>query len=443
MAVSKSAAQTATLVFQRLGLGAKPGGLARIASDPKAALAAELNMPGIALINDSRLPSYAQACLEGAKGTPGPEILRVMEERARVTKHLQPEIGFVERLVIFWSNHFAMSHRKAQTVRATIGQCERDVIRRNVLGSFPLMLREVISHPAMVRFLDNEESIGEESAVGLKKRVSYTENLAREMLELHTVGTGSFTESDVKALAKMLTGWSVERYGNPVLPNAGQFVFRSEWHQPGPQVFFGRTIPEGGIDQALAAMDILAAHPSTARKIATKLLRHFVTDEPTEDMIAPVAQTFLDTGGDLKAVAIALLNVPAVWTAPMQRIRTPYEMVVAQFRAFGSLIPESEQRAVDRILTVLNQPTWDPSSPEGFSDETLHWLSPQAIAFRLDAVQKIVKSLSKQVIVDPASLSTNLYGGALSKPTRERVAAGGSQVAGLTILFASPEFQRR
>lgn len=431
------------LVFQRFGLGAKPGGLARIGDDPKAALAAELNTPGVALITDPRVPSYAEACVASQTPRPAPDVVRTKEYNARLDKHMQPEIGFVERLVMFWSNHFAMSLKKSQAVRAVLGQFERDIIRKNVLGSFPTMLREVMTHPGMIWYLDNEESIGEESEVGLKKRVSYTENLAREMMELHTVGTGSFTESDVKALAKMLTGWTHVRKADPLPADYGQFMFRADWHQPGPQVFFGQQIPEGGVEQALTAFDILAAHPMTARRIATKLLRHFVTDEPSEEMIAPVAQAFLNTGGDLRAVVVAMLDLPASWSTPMKKIRTPYEMVIAQFRALGVRLPETEERLFDNILGTLNQPMWDPPSPEGFADETANWLSPNAIAYRLDAVQKLSNVLGKLKPVNPATLANSLYGSALSKPTRERVAAGGSQLAGLTILFASPEFQRR
>lgn len=443
MSTNLTPAQQATLIFQRFGLGAKPGGMSRIVGDPAAALANELNTPGVALINVAELPSYAQACVASEAARPTPDQVRLKEYKARIVKHLEPEIGFVERLVIFWSNHFTMSMRKAQAIRAVIGQCERDVIRRNVLGTFPNMLREMMTHPGMIRYLDNDESIGEESAVGLKKRVSYTENLAREAMELHTVGTGSFTESDVKALAKMLTGWTYARNAKPTPTNLGQFTFRSDWHQPGPQSFFGVNIPEGGMEQALAAFDILAAHPSTARKIATKLLRHFITDQPTEAMIAPLVKAYLDTRGDLKQVVIAMLTLPEALSTPMQKIRTPYEMVIAMFRAVGAPLPDSEARNLDRILTTLNQPTWDPPSPEGFADETATWLSPNGLAYRLDAIQKIAKAYGKKITVDPASLATSLYGATLSGPTRERVAAGGSQLAGLTILFASPEFQRR
>ncbi|MFC3693444.1 DUF1800 domain-containing protein [Chenggangzhangella methanolivorans] len=443
MAPSKLQAQQATLAFQRFGLGARRGGLARIANDPAAALVAELDSPDVALIKDASLPTYAQACLEGASPTPRPENVRLREYKARIAKHLQPEIGFVERLTIFWANHFAMSFRKAPLLRGTIGQFERDVIRRNALGSFPQMLHDAMRHPAMIRYLDNDESIGEESTLGLKRRVSYTENLARELMELHTVGSGNFTEDDVKALAKMLTGWSIVRASEATPASAGQFMFRPDWHQPGPQRFFGETIPEGGMEQADRAFAILAAHPATARRVATKLARHFVADQPTEEMIAPIAQAFIDSGGDLKRTAEALLTLDAAWSVPMAKIRTPYEMLVAQFRALGSALLDEESGVMDRILTTLNQPTWDTPSPEGFADETPNWLSPNAMAFRLDAVQQIAKVIGRRVFVNPATLSRDLFGAALSTQTRERVAAGGSQLAGLTILFASPEFQRR
>lgn len=443
MAVSKSKALRVSLLFHRFGLGAKPGGLARIADDPAAALVAELATPGVALINDPSLPSYAAACFEGAQPSPRPDAVRVVEVRARIKKHLQPEIGFAERLTLFWSNHFAMSFRKAPLLRATIGQFERDVIRPNVLGTFPQMLKQVMRHPGMIRFLDNDMSIGEESAFGLKRRVSYTENLAREMLELHTVGSGNYGESDVKALAKMLTGWSVVLKKEETPSNAGQFFYRAEWHQPGPQPFFGVTVPEGDMEQADKAFDLMSSHPATARRIATKLVRHFVTDDPSDDLVNPLVQTFLDTGGDLKQVTETLIGLERAWTAPASKYRTPYELMIAQFRALGTSLLPDEEGLLDRILVGLNQPFWDPPSPEGFSDDTADWLSPSSVAFRLDAVQQISKIIGRRKTVDPATLARGLYGGAMSRQTFERVAAGGSQLAGLTILFASPEFQRR
>jgi uncharacterized protein (DUF1800 family) len=450
MALTRAQAQKASLVFQRFGLGAKPKALARIAPDPKAALIAEVKKPRVALIVDDALPSYAEACQEGIAPYPRPDTVRAKEFDARLAKHMAADIGFVERLVIFWSNHFSMSFHKALIIRATIGQLERDVIRANALGKFGDMLAGVMRHPAMIKYLDNEESIGEESVVGFKRRVSYTENLAREMLELHTLGPGNYEESDVKALAKMLTGWSYVRPneaangvngGTP--QNGGQFIFRSDWHQQGPQTFLGRKIPEGGVEQAETAFAMLAAHPATARKIAKKLLLHFVTDEPSDDMIAPIAQAYTDSDGDLKQVALALIELPEAWSAPMTKIRTPYEFLMAQFRALGTLFTKEEAGSLMKILESLNHAAWDAPSPEGYPDDTLYWLTPNALSFRLDAAQLVARVIGRRVKVDPVTLARSLYGASMTAPTRERIGGAGSQLAALTILFVSPEFQRR
>ncbi|MBA3519427.1 MAG: DUF1800 family protein, partial [Rhizobiales bacterium] len=211
MPLSSAAAQQAVIAFQRFGLGAKPGGPLRIGASPKAALRAEINKPGIAAILDPTLPSYKKAAFESGGGIDRALKVREQEMHARFDKHLAVEIGFVERLVLFWSNHFSMSAKKGTGVVGMIGQFERDIIRKHVLGRFSDMLTEVINHPAMLFYLDNDGSISPNSFSGRRRPVSFTENLGREILDLHTVGRGRYSEPDVAALARMLTGWSYYR----------------------------------------------------------------------------------------------------------------------------------------------------------------------------------------------------------------------------------------
>jgi len=248
MTLRRDQERLAHLAMNRFGLGAKPGGIARIRDNPKAALKRELEKTGIADITNSTLPSYVQACQVVHTDFNAEHKLKEKELTARFNQHLKPEIGFVERLVLFFSNHFSMSILKDGAIRATIGQLERDVIRKNVLGSFNRMLLGVMKHPAMIRYLDNEDSIGPNSTSGINWGVGLNHNLAREILELHTLGVGGgYTEDDIDGLAKIITGWSFVRgweaagkYNGGNERNRGQFIYRKDWHEPGAQRVLGK-----------------------------------------------------------------------------------------------------------------------------------------------------------------------------------------------------------
>ncbi|RXF73254.1 DUF1800 domain-containing protein [Hansschlegelia zhihuaiae] len=455
MALSPAKAKLATLAFNRFGLGAKPGGLAKIGKNPLNALKRELATPDIALIPNENgdLPGYAKACQEGVAAIPDmAEINRANELKARFAKHIAVDIGYVERLVLFWSNHFSMLYSKSTIIKSTIGQWERDVVRKHVLGKFSDMLVQTIQHPAMIKYLDNDRSTGPVSPRG----VSNNENLARELLELHTMGLGAYTQDDVQALALMLTGWTFQR--DAQASDAGQFYFRPEWHQPGPQTFLGKNYPAGGLGQATAALVTLAKRPETGRNIARKLVRHFIMDEPTdgdeasmvafEAMVAQLAKVFIDTGGDLAKMSVALLDLPGAWVETPGKFRRPYEYLVAQMRALNDYraldkLMNPEGDTATRLLKGMFQPTWGWPTPDGYPDEDLHWMNPNAMAFRLDAAQQVARTVTDGLDFDPAVFANKLYGKALSTTTAERVAHAGSLLGGLTILFVSPEFQKR
>ncbi len=230
--------------------------------------------------------------------------------------------------------------------------------------------------------------------IGKEWGVGFNENLARETMELHTLGSGGgYTEEDVSAFAKILTGWSYVRgweadgrYNGGTPQNRGRFIYRRNWHEPGPIKLMGK-LYGGGQQQAVAALDDLAAHPATAEHIAFKLVRHFITDEPTPAMVDPLKQKFLQTGGDLKAVSLALLDLPEAWSTPLNKLRTPYEMSIAQYRALGVRYKNNETWAFSEPLYALNQMAWESPSPEGYSDDTLTWLNPDALRIRLDVAQ--------------------------------------------------------
>ena len=451
MALSREAAKQALIAFQRFGLGAKPGGAAKIGGDAKTAIRAEVQTRGIALINNPDLPGYARACSDSQKAFEHADGLRWLELKARFDKHMAPEIGFVERLVIFWANHFAMNINKDFAVRGTIGQWERDVIRAHVLGRFADMLRDTIEHPAMLSYLDNADSIGPNSPRDKQTGLGFNENLAREVLELHTIGSGSgYSEQDVTALAKILTGWSYVRGwevdyavngGTP--QNRGQFIYRDNCHEPGPITLMGKTYPAVGKQQMNLVLNHLAVHPATAEHIAFKLVRHFITDQPTPAMVNPLTRTFLNTEGNLKALALALLDLPEAWSTPLAKFRTPYEQTVAQYRALGVRYPDDKFWVMTEPLRALHQRPWEAPSPEGFSDETTTWLNPDAMRVRLDVAQITSWICIGKYEGNAVQLADRLFDAALSPATRQAVAAMGRNNGALTILLTSPEFQRR
>jgi uncharacterized protein (DUF1800 family) len=446
-----SAAQKALIALHRFGLGAKPGSIGRIGNSARAALGAELGTANIAAIQNPNLPSYEKACCESQMGFDRAEVVRQAEMNARVDKHMSVEIGFVERLVIFWSNHFSMSVEKAESVRGTIGQWERDVVRRHVLGRFSDILHATIRHPAMIAYLDNDTSLGPNSPVGQEWGWGFNENLAREILELHTLGSGGgYSEADVTAFAKMLTGWSYVRaweaddcVGGGNARNRGQFLYRDDRHEPGSFVLMGKNFPPVGKAQVETALDDLAVHPATAEHIAFKLVRHFITDNPTRAMVDPIKQKFLQTGGNLKAVALALIDLPQAWSTPFVKLRTPYEYSIAQYRALGRRYKNTDPWLLSEPLYALNQMLWEARSPEGYSDETPTWLNPDAMRLRTNIAQVVSWELAPHSRRNVPVLADSLFGSELSPATRSRlVSADGSNEA-LVILFSSPEFQRR
>jgi uncharacterized protein (DUF1800 family) len=453
MGVLQDQHKRAHIALNRFGLGAKPGAIGRIRSDPKAAILAELNTPDIALIISPGLPTYQEACQAVHRDFDIENGVKEKELTARIAKHLQPEIGFVERLVLFFSNHFSMSINKDGAIRATIGQLERDVIRKNVLGSFKTMLIGVMRHPAMLKYLDNDDSIGPNSPTGQSWGVGLNQNLAREILELHTLGVGSgYTQDDVESLARIITGWSFVRgweadgrYNGGRPGNRGQFIFRADWHEPGAQAVLGKTFTDTGAKQGILALAALADHPSTAQFLAFKLVRHFITDEPTPDLVDPVAAAYRTSRGNLKAVAQALIDLPGVWTMPLKKLRTPYELQIAEMRALARTYPENERWPFNEPLYALRHAPWERPAPDGYSDESAYWMGPDAMRIRLETAQLNAWSLReiKPYSRTALNLADSLFGAALSAASRQAVADAPDLQNGLAMVFMISEFQRR
>ena len=337
---------------------------------------------------------------------------------------------FRERLVWFWANHFTVSIRRGQ-VAPLAGAYVREAIRPHVTGRFGDMLLAVMRHPAMLLYLDNAGSVGPDSRVGLRQNKGINENLARECLELHTLSPASgYTQNDVIALAKLLTGWSVERRDEP------GFRFRPAVHQPGDKPLLGRNFAEGE-EGGRAALRFLAEHPWTHRHLATKLVRHFVADVPPPDAVRRVEGVLRDSGGDLRAASLEIIRLPGAWT-PLAKLRTPQELVLAALRGAG-LPPDREPR-FNGIVNGLGQGMFNAPFPIGWPDTAADWAGPEAMVRRIDWIYGFA---GHPELVEPATLGDTVLGGLLAPATAEAVRRAGSRRDAITLLLASPEFQRR
>jgi uncharacterized protein (DUF1800 family) len=353
------------------------------------------------------------------------------EAAAALAERVTSERPFVEHLVAFWSNHLCVSAGKAQ-VAPQAGSYERDVIRPHVLGRFEDMVMASARHPAMLTYLDNAQSVGPGSPgarAGQRnngRRRGLNENYARELLELHTLGVnGGYTQQDVQELAKILTGWTVGGVGGPggaaqmaADPRARRravlgrqaargaadgpigFVFQAALHEPGGKTLLGERYTEAGVAEGERAIRALCRHASTARFVATKLVTHFVSDEPPADAVDRVARAFSSSGGDLKVVARALVDEPEAWRETARKFRTPQEWFIAVMRGLGvrDVRPNTQN-----VLRQLRQPLWSPSSPKGFGDTLQDWADPDSLLNRGELARTISR-LPAAGAVEPQAL---------------------------------------
>jgi uncharacterized protein (DUF1800 family) len=361
------------------------------------------------------------------------------EALARLQRALMSDCGFTERLVTFWSNHFCISANKGELARIWAGSFEREAIRPHVLGRFSDMLKAVEQHPAMLFFLDNQQSLGPDSRAGQNRKRGLNENLAREIMELHTLGVGGgYTQDDVTSLARIITGWTFAgRQGQLGAP--GTFVFNENAHQPGPQHLLGKVYADTGLAQGEAALADIARHPSTAKFIATKLARHFVADDPPQALVARLQEAFRKSDGDLRLLATTLVDSDEAWRAPPTKIRSPYEYLVAAGRLLAQ-IPDEPSRYLGG-LNLLGQPLWTPAGPNGFADTNAAWAAPEGMKLRLDIAAQIASRLGDNV--DPRGLLELVAADAASAETRRTIERAETRQQALALLLMSPEFQRR
>jgi len=362
---------------------------------------------------------------------------------------------FLERLQLFWANHFTVSLVKG-SARGLVGAFERDAIRPNLNGSFEVLLKAATTHPAMLRYLDNTQSAGPHSAVVARERrraartgeparvTGINENLAREVLELHTLGAANgrvaadgagYTQADVTAFAAVLTGW---RVGQDAAEAASPFD--PAWHEPGPKVVLGKRYPEGP-DALFAVLHDLAFHPATARFVATKLARHFVADEPPPAVVERLTAAFAQSSGDLPTVYRALVRSPEAWAAEQRKLKTPAEFVVSSVRLLG--LGERMFERGDGFLGVgaLGQRLLAAPSPAGWSDRADDWLGPDAVWKRVEWSTRTADRVGR--LVDARALAARSLGPLLDAATRQQIERAVDGPQALALLLMAPEFQRR
>jgi uncharacterized protein (DUF1800 family) len=364
---------------------------------------------------------------------------------ARTSSALQSSAPFVERLVHFWSNHFAVSVDKLLIV-GLAGSFEADAIRPHVLGRFEDLLLSVVRHPAMLLYLDQAQSIGPGSLAGQRaqerqgRRRGLNENLAREIMELHTLGVRSgYTQEDVTEFARALTGWTLpgDEQGEG---NEATFRFVRALHEPGARTVLGRSYGEGGEQQARAIIHELATAPATARHIATKLARHFVADDPPPALVQRLADTFARTGGDLTSVYRELIASPESWQPAQSKFKSPWEWGISSLRAMG--LREMPPMQSINLMNQLGQPVWRPGSPAGYADLAGAWAAPDALIRRVETAQRLAERAGNAV--DARTLAPRVLPAlALSAGSADAIARADSGSTALALLLVAPEFLRR
>lgn len=361
--------------------------------------------------------------------------------RADMARRVAEPIGFRQRLVDFWANHFAADSRGGR-FRAARASYIEEAIRPHVTGNFATLLRAAVLHPVMQNYLTQNQSVGPLSRVGRRTGRGLNENLARELLELHTLGVqGRYTQEDVTQMARLLTGITFDL-------DRG-YKFAAKFAEPGLIEIFGKRYGGRPVQEShvFEALDDLAHHPDTAAHLAGKLARHFVADDPDPHMVAHMQASFVKSGGALGALYAAMLEHPGAWALPLGKTRAPLNWIAAGLRATG-VGPEQVQgldnRAVRRDLLVplklMGQPHEAVPSPEGYDDSAQAWIAPQAVAARIDWAVGLADRLP--AAPDPRDFVTRAMGD-LASPALIRAARGAeTRAEGVAVILASPDFNR-
>jgi uncharacterized protein (DUF1800 family) len=444
------------IAAHRFGLGARPGEIEAASGSPKAWLMSQLDSAPLQPQALDGQPFESSAALV-------PEILQYRKMSADQRKLLQAfktyvqlylrEMGarfalgfttqrpFAERLVWFWSNHFTVSAQNPRDIMFA-GAFEREAIRPNINGRFEDLLLAVLRHPAMLLYLDNAQSLGPDSMAGMVTGKGLNENLGRELMELHTLGVdGGYTQADVIAMAKLLTGWSLDPSGS-----GNGFRYYPARHEPGAIVLRGKTYP-GGEEGGIAAVKDLAHDPATARHIARKFAVHFIADNPSAESVERLEKNFLQTGGELRALAETAIDDPAAWKPDSGKMRSPVEYVTASMRLVGwprTTVADDQDKQVKGIMAaarLMGEFPLAAPSPKGWPDQSDAWSGPDAVLNRIEWARELGDKLPNGL--DAAVVGESGLGPLLRPATRVAMSNATNSGEAIALLIASPEFQRR
>jgi uncharacterized protein (DUF1800 family) len=469
----------AAIAANRFGLGARPGELDEL-GDPPGWLLRQLEGAPPVLSGEGLRPSAEtlarviaarrevreQRKKKSRAGDDGEQVkvafklqsiyrpVYIDEAYARFAHSVGTGRPFLERLTQFWSNHFAVSIDKV-VVLGLAGALEREAIRPRVAGSFMDLLLAVEKHPAMLLYLDNQASIGPNSRAGQyaarrggKRKLDINENLAREILELHTLGVnGGYTQADVTTFAQAISGWSIggEEYNSRLAKlgqepgKPGEFQFREAFHEPGAKKLLGKSYGDDGVRQGEAMLRDLAMRPQTARFVCTKLARHFIADDPPQAVIERMTRAWLESRAHLPAVYEVLVESSEAWETPLSKFKTPADYLYSAYRGLG--IPLREKRRALQGLEALGQRTLSPGSPAGWPDTSADWDGSSALLKRITWADVVAQRMGDAR--NARELAPQLLGGYLSADTTQSIARAESGAQALTLLLASPEFMRR
>ncbi|MDU8910077.1 DUF1800 domain-containing protein [Aestuariicoccus sp. MJ-SS9] len=392
------------------------------------------------------------------RGTPEAEAARkaikVLNKTARIDqatwmgqhilRRTWTDAPFRERLTFFWGDHFTAAGKAGLIRRATSPYFE-SAIRPNIAGRFEDLLIAAVTHPLMVHYLDQDSSIGPSSEMAAKrgKAAGLNENLAREVLELHTLGAdGPYTQADVRQLAELLTGLTLNFQTGT--------HFRKPFAEPGAETVLGKSY--GGDNPNLgdirAVLRDLARHPSTARHLARKLAVHFVSDSPDPDLVAALERSYRDTGGDLKALYATLLDHPGAWRPEGGNVKQPFDFIASACRALALPRTAFDGMKENRFRTLVIRPLglmghiWEkPDGPDGLDEADTAWVTPQGLAARLQWAVTVPQLLLPD-LPDPRDFAQTALGPRASPPVRFAAEAAESRWEGIGLILASPAFQR-
>ena len=381
----------------------------------------------------------AKAALRGVIGAA--DKLALTGVKAALARAVGSDDALRERLVQFWADHFTVTP-KNRIERALPATLTEDAIRPNLMRPFGAMLKAVMTHPAMLIYLNQDASFGPGSLAGKHQNKGLNENLARELLELHTLGVGAgYSQADVRQMAELLTGLTVQ-------PGTG-FVFDPRRAEPGAEVVLGVSYGGDGLEPVLKALDDLALRPETARHLAQKLAVHFVADVPDKGLVTALEAAWNDSGGDLGRVTRALLDHPAAWVPEPGKARQPWDFIAASLRALGvsgDHIHVADDKAFQRMvlqpLTDMGQHWQQAPGPDGWPEAAEDWITPQGLAARINWAVQVPERMVKP-LPDPRAFVTTALGSRASERLIWAVSAAESVAEGVGLVLASPEFNRR